>query len=335
MPLPLKDQVKVNQLIARIQAGRFDANDANDVDSLLMKLRPYAGDKAVFREIADFVAHSDARDRGLAQQSIVGFADSIRYFQEYVSDQRQLDLSTPFPAYVYRLFLSQARLSDEQRLKAAHRMSHTTLIKKIEANFAIDKRAGTCSLRSNKGGVELFAALQFLTGFIHSKAAFSLRDFHEELIDVARAQNVALDEALWGEQAHRVSLAILCLISNTEFRLDGGAQATCKLETEHHFRLLRGQRRLPTGVMSSEPTSFGNLTIMGEATVVSANKAPLRIAFPLIETDLDPHEHCDAGLFLQEQASEDFGDCDVQIINFAPDMSLSDDYKLMRTDSLI
>ena len=214
-------------------------------------------------------------------------------------------------------------------------MSHATLIKKIEANFTIDKKAGTCSLRSNKGGVELFAALQFITGFIHSKAAFTLRDFHKELKDVLRAQNVAFDEVAWSQQARRVSLAILCLVSNTEFRLDGGAQASCKLETEHHFRLLRGQRRLPTGVISSEPTSFGTLTIMGEATVLSANKAPLRIAFPLIETDLDPHEHCDALLFVRERASEDFGDCDVQIINFARDMSLSNDFKLVRTDSLV
>lgn len=332
MPLPLKDQVKLKQIVERIQAGRFDAND---IDNLLMKLRPYAGEKTVFREVAHFVAHTDARDRGLAHQSITGFVDAIRYFQEYVSEKRRLDLSVPFPAYIYRLFLSQARLSDEQRLKAEHRMSHTTLIKKIEANFTIDKKTGTCSLRSNKGGVELLDALQFVTGFIHSRAAFSLRDFHEELKAVMQAQRVAFDEVAWSEQAHRASLAVLCLVSNTEFRLDDGAQASCKLETEHHFRLLRGQRRLPTGLMSSEPTSFGNLMIMGEATVVSADKAPLRIAFPLIETDLDPHENCDASLFRREQAPADFGDCEVEIINFACDMSLSNQFKLVRADSLV
>ena len=332
MPIQLKDRVKLNQVLDRIQAGCFDAND---VDNLLMKLRPYAGDKMVFREIADFVAHSDARDRGLAQQSITGFVDSMRYFQEYVSDKRRLDLGTPFPAYVYRLFLSQTRLSDEQRLKAEYRMSHGSLIKKIEANFTIDKKTGTCNLRSNKGGVELFAALQFITSFIHSRAAFSLRDFHEELKDVVRAQSASFDEVAWSKQAQRVSLAILCLVSNTDFQLDDGAQASCKLETEHHFRLLRGQRRLPTGLMSSEPTSFGNLMIMGEATVVSVNKDPLRIAFPLIGTDLDPHEYCHASLFLREQTPDDFGDCDVEIINFARDMSLSEEFKLVRTDSLV
>jgi hypothetical protein len=331
MPLQFKDVAKLTQIIERIQAGHFDEND---VDNLLIKLRPYAGKKTVFLEVAHFVAHSDARDRGLAQQSITAFVDSMQYFQEYVSEGHRLDLGQPFPAYIYRLFLSQARLSDESRLKAEYKMSHNTLIRKIEANFSIDKKAGTCSLRNNKGGVELLAALQFITSFIHSRAAFHIRDFHKELKDVMRAQKLTFDEAAWDAQADRMSLAILCLVSNTDFLLENGGQASCKLETENHFRLLSGQRRLPTGVMSSEPTSFGRLMILGEATVNSLNKAPLRIAFPLIDTDLDPHEHCAPRLFVREQASKDFGDCKVETINFARDMSLSDDFKLVRTDSL-
>ena len=332
MPLQLKDQVKVQQLVARIQRGEFDAND---VDNLLLKLRPYAGEKRVFREIADFVAHSDARDRGMAQQSIVGFVDSMRYFQEYVSDKRALELDKPFPAYVYRLFLSQARLSDERKLKEEYKMGHATLIKKIEANFAVEKKTGTCSLKSNKGGVELLGALRFIMGFIHAKPAFSLQVFHEELLEVMRMQRVTFDEGSWARQADRVSLAVLCLVSNTEFLIEGGARARCKLATEYHFRLLRGQRRLPTGLMSSEPTSFGKLLIMGEATVVSANKAPLRVAFPLIASDLDPHEHCHEGLFSRERAPNDFGDCDLEVIDLAPDMSLSGEFRLVRTDSLM
>jgi hypothetical protein len=332
MPLPLKDLVKLNQIIGRIQSGHFDANDA---DSLLMKLRPYAGKDTVFFELANFVAHSDARDRGLAQRSITGFVDSIQYIQEYVSEKRPLDLGEPLPAYIYRLFLSQAHLSDERRLKAEHRMSRATLIKKIEANFSMDKKSGTCGLRKNKIGAELIAALQYITGFIYSRPAFHIRDFHRELKDVMRAQKVDFDEVAWSAQTDRISLAILCLVSNTEFVLTSGSRATCKLGTENDFRILHGQRRLPTGAMSSEPTSFGKLIICGEATVNSANKAPLKVSFPLIDTDLDPHEHCDPKLFLRDKSADDFGGCTVEIINFAQDMSLTAAYRLVRTESLV
>lgn len=332
MPLPLKDVAKLNQIIQRIQCGQFDAND---VDNLLMKLRPYTGRDTVFFEVANFVAHSDARDRGLAQQSITSFVDSIQYFQEYVSEKRSLDLSTPFPAYIYRLFLSQARLSDEGHLKAEHKMSLSTLIKKIEANFSVDKKAGTCSLRRGKCGVELLAALRYITGFIHSRAAFHIRDFHKELKDVMRAQKVNFDEMAWDTQADRISLTILCLVSNTEFLLTNGGQANCTLGTENHFRLLNGERLLPTGHMSSEPSGFGRLMILGEATVNSVNKPPVRVRFPLIDTDLDPHEHCNPELFVQGSIPNNGGDGIVEIINFAPDMSLSADFKLVRTDSLV
>lgn len=332
MPLQLKELAKLNQIIQRIEAGRFDEND---VDNLLIKLRAYGKGKTVFLEVAHFVAHSDKRDQGLAHQCLTAFVDSIQYFQEYVSEKRPLDISKPFPGYVYRLFLSQARLSDKRRLKVDYKMSHATLIKKIEANFSIDKKTGTCSLQNNKGGMELFAALRFITSFIHSRAAFHVRDFHKELKEVMRAQRIPFVEADWDAQADRISLAILCLVSNTEFLLANEGQASCKLETENRFKLLNGQRRLPTGIMSSEPTSFGRLMIWGEATINRVNNTPLQISFPLIDTDLDPHEHCDNTLFVRDQAPEDFGGCNVEIINLARDMSLSKDFKLVRTDSLV
>lgn len=332
MTLPLKDLAKLNQIIVRIQSGRFDAND---VDGLLIKLRPYARSRKVFREISHFVAHSDARDQGMALESITGFVDSMRFFQEYTGAKRSLDLGAPFPAYVYRLFLSQARLADKQQLKTKFKMSHDTLINKIKANFEVDVNSDTFSLRSNKGGIELFEALQYVIGFIHSRPAFHVRDFHKELKEVMRSEKVAFDEQHWDAQADHMSLAILCLVSNTTFVLADKTRATCKLQTEHHFRLLFGERRLPTGALNSEPRIFGRLMILGEATVNSANKPPLRVGFPLIDTDLDPHNHCDSKLFIQEKAPSDFGDCQVEIINLAPDMSLTDDFKLVRTDSLI
>jgi hypothetical protein len=67
----------------------------------------------------------------------------------------------------------------------------------------------------------------------------------------------------------------------------------------------------------------------------SNNKAPLRVSFPLIDTDLNPHQHCDPKLFVRDRAPDEFGDCNVETINLAVDMSLSDEFKLVRADSLV
>jgi hypothetical protein len=327
--MQLKELVKLNLLIERIQVGKFDAND---VDNLLMKLRPYAGKNAIFQEVANFVAHPDARDRGLAQQSLTAFIDSIQYFQDYASGNIALDLEKPFPAYIYRLFLSQTYLSDERRLKSEHKMSHASLIKKINANFTIDKKSGTCQFRNNKGGQELVNALQFVMGFIHARPAFHIRDFHAELKSVMKSQNVAFNEVAWNAQADKISLAILCLVSNTEFLLTSGGTAICQLKVENDFRLVSGKHRLSNGTTSSEPIEFGKLMILGEATVVGANKPPVRIGFKLISTDLDPREHCHPKLFVRGQAPAELGDCIVETIEFGRDMSLSQDFKLLRVD---
>lgn len=324
MPLPLKELAKLNQIISRIQSGRFDAND---IDNLLMKLRPYAPKGTVILELADFVAHSDARDRGLAQQTIASFVDWFQYFQDYVSDERELFIDEPFPAYIYRVFLSQVRLLDERHLKAEHRMSRATLIKKIESTFVVEKKTATCRLRKAKVGIELLAALKYIMQFLQPRPAFHIRDFHKELKEVMRAQEVNFDDAAWSVQTDRISLALLCLVSSAEFLLENGEIATCELETERQSRLL--------GEVSSETNGFGRLMVVGGATVKSADRQPLSIKFPLIDTDLDPHDHCDPGLFMLDQAADGFGGKNEEVINFAKDMSLSAEFKLVRTESLV
>ncbi|MBC3256613.1 hypothetical protein HU733_13990 [Pseudomonas paralactis] len=332
MSLPLKELAKLNQILQRIHVGQFDAND---VDNLLMKLRPYARRDGVFSEVAHYVAHSDARNRGLAHQSITSYVESIQFLQEYIFPKRVLDIEKPFPAYIHRVFISQARLCDERRLKAEYKMSRSTLIKKLKSDFLVDTEAGTCVLKVGKGGVELTSAIQFITGFLHGKAAFHIRDFHEELKELMRSLRIGFDEDAWGKQTDRISLAILCLISNTEFLLGNGSRAICKLVAENHFRLLSGKRRMLSGEVTDWPSDFGRLMIRGEAIVHSANKEPVRMEFPVIETELDPHEHCDPMMFMRGNEPNEFGDCEVEVINFSRDMSLSASFKVVRTDSVI
>ena len=148
------------------------------------------------------------------------------------------------------------------------------------------------------------------------------------------AQGVNFDEQAWDAQTDRISLAILCLMSNTTFALNDGSRASCKLETENHFRILSGQRRLPTGSITSEPSSFGSLIILGVVTI-KGSKGPLPVSFPLIDTNLNPYDHCDPSLFLKDHTPNELGEYEIEIINLATDMSLSQDYKLVRTDSLV
>lgn len=331
MAIPLKERTKVQQLVGRIQAGAFDAND---VDGLLIKLRPYAGSRSVFREIADFVAHPDVRDKGVACRSMTAFADAMRFFVEYVGAKRPLDVTQPFPAYVYRLFLSQAKLSDERELRARFHMSHATLINKIESNFVADKATKMRSLRPQKSGQEFIAALQYVVGFIHSKPAFHMSAFHTEFTEVLHQAGIAFEEELFSAHADRVSLAILCLVAGTEIVLPEGQKAKCNLNCESHFRILQGRRRLLSGVVTTEPSTFGHLQIMGDIVIAEEGKPPLHVTYPLITTELDPHTHVAPELFLPGAEPNEFGEYVVEVLDFSDNMALGEDFKLMRSPAI-
>jgi hypothetical protein len=324
--IPLKDIVKIEQLIRRVESGKFDAID---IDSLLIKLRPYARSKRVFREIADFVAHADLRNQGVSCVSMTGFADAMRFFVEYVGRSQALDISKPFPAYIYRLFRSQTVMTNEAELRQRFRVSHQSLLKKIEGNFKINKTSRMCSIRPNKDGKEFLEALQYVTGFIHSKPAFDIAVFHTELQELLTEQDIDFDKDKYRTQIDRVSLALLCLISGTEFVLPDGDVAKCLLTTEHHYRILAGKRKIPIGEVTNEPSHFGALQVSGNIQVIHQG-TPITVAYPLLTTKLNPRDHCDATLFEVVSELNEFGEYRVEYVNLAADMVLTSHFRLVR-----
>ena len=324
--IPLREAIKIRQLVGRIQSGSFDAHD---VDALLIKLRPYAGNRPVFRDITDFVAHADARNRGAVCDSMTRFADAMRFFVEYTGKNQAVDLSQPFPAYVYRLFISQAKLADEHELRTQFRLSRQSLINKIEGNFKIERTSKTYTLRAGKDGRDFLAALKYVVGFIHSKPAYEITNFHTQLYDVLAEWKIDHDRALLDRQRDNISLALMCLVSGTEMLLPEGDKATCILTAESNFAIEIGQRRLPTGELTSEPTSFGSLQINGEIDVVNSSQ-PLRVAYPVITSQLNPRLVCDPVLFQTSEEMNEFGPFRVTVFDTEPDMALTSEFRITK-----
>lgn len=315
MTLPLKDKVKANQIVEKILNGQFDAND---VDNLLMKLRPYSIKKPIFNEVAHYVAHSDARNKGLTHTSINNFSDFIRYIDEYPG-KKSLDISRPFPAYVYRFIISQAERCDENQLKLSFRMGRQSLIKKIRDNFSVSKDNLTCTKLKNPGR-ELLEAISWVTGSVQIREAFHMRDFHKDLKDLLISEKIDFDQSKWEQQEIKITLAILCLISNTKYILQDKSEATCVLITENEKNYTLG----PDGKIY-----FGKLVIQGVVKIVEGNDA--NAAFTLIETGIDAIEHCHKSLVKFTNR----GDLSFPFLDLSPDMSLTEDYLLIRSDALV
>lgn len=315
MPLPLKDRVKVNQIVEKILNGKFDAND---VDNLLMKLRPYSIKKPIFNEVAHYVAHSDARNKGLTHTSINSFSDFIKYLNEYPG-KKSLDISHPFPAYVFRFLLSQGELCDESQLKLRFKMSRQTLNKKIRDHFSVSKDNLTCTKSKNPGS-ELLEAISWITGSVQIREAFHMMDFHKDLKDLLTSEKINFDRLKWERQENRITLAVLCLISNTKYILQDKSEATCVLTTADDTNSTIG----PDGKFY-----FGKLIIQGIVQIVEESKGTA--AFTLIETGIDAIDHCHKSLL----KFRNHGEISFPFLDLSPDMSLTEEYLLIRSDAFI
>ncbi|MEI8654298.1 hypothetical protein P4S57_17195 [Pseudoalteromonas sp. Hal273] len=131
------EKSKAQKLILKIEKGQFDEND---IDSLFMRMRAYSNKMPVFREIADFVAHNDQRDRGLANQSLETMYLRMKYFLEYNSPKKSLDISSPFPLWIKKLMVLQVNKFKESVLKEKFNVTQQRLKSRIENAFKDDKK---------------------------------------------------------------------------------------------------------------------------------------------------------------------------------------------------
>ncbi len=181
------EKVKLQAIVARIERGIFDAND---VDGLLMKLRGFSQSSAVFREVADFVAHNDERDRGIINRSMQNFLYRVRFLYDYQSEgSHSLNISKPFPAYVVRLIHHQIGICDESHLRMSFSCTKKVLTNRVEKLFSIDKKTALASV-ANPISNETFNAISYVLSFVKVEPIASQDELIEEILSVLRANNV-------------------------------------------------------------------------------------------------------------------------------------------------
>lgn len=298
--MKLAERQKAQKIISRIESGEFDEND---IDNLFMRLRAYSFGNTVFREIADFVAHNDRRDRGRTVDSLEAFYLSFKYFGEYVSPKRSLNINEPFPLYVKKLMKYQALKADQSELKKRFGVSSRRLISKIDSTFSEDRKGGTASLKKGRISRETFEAVQFLLGFIGSHPAYDQVTILSEMVEVLAKNKLAFDKDEFLAQGDRITVCILFLLHDTEFEFGGPKPGYCRVSCEklsiaHNVRFVDGE-----GNPVDHSESFGQLQVQGHV-VVAYKDSEVTVCYPLMVTNLEVEEWCDESLFKIEPISE-------------------------------
>jgi hypothetical protein len=295
------EKTKVQKIVEKIESGHFDEND---IDNIFMKLRAYSKNFLVFREIADFVAHNDERDRGLVNQALEHMYLSIRFFLDYQGDNtKKLDISEPFPSWIIKLMKYQVDKVDESSLKKKFNVSKSRLISRIENSFKIDKEKAL--YKDGKLSQTTFEAISYCMSFISGTPKFTQDDLVSELIGVLRLNQIVFNEQMIQEQANKITICTLLLFQNSTFSFKGYKLGQCKISADKDAIPYNMKFVDVDGNPVEHIESFGNLSVQGTVTLNHDNR-DLNIAHTIMSTSLSAEEWCDNSLFKLDVSEHGF-----------------------------
>lgn len=309
------DKVKAQKILNKIQSGCFEETD---VDSILMLLRAYSYGNKIFRELADFVAHNDERDRGIVNESIEGFYLSLRFFIDYNYSGKKLDVSEPFPKYIKKLIIHQINKCNDNEIKNECNLKKDKLIKEINKSFIANDKLDTVSLKGQSLSIDLFAAIEYVLSRIIVLPAFNLEQFIDEFIKVCLKNKLEIDELKIIKYQNKIIVCILLLLHKTRFTLFEKSPAYCEISCSHHSSL-------KDGFISD--VNFGNLTLKGFTEIYVKSKT-LEICFDVIETKVPADKWCDENLFIIEKIITNNESITSRKLNFNYDLHLNSNDKI-------
>lgn len=298
--MKLTEKLKTQKILDKIQQGDFDEND---VDNLFMRLRAYSIGFSVFREISDFVAHNDIRNRGITNASLEGMYLSIKFFLEFNSNNKKLDITKAFPSWIKKLIIYQIDKANEQDLNGRFGVSKERLKIRVEKGFKEDKTRNSV-LFNGKLSLLTLQAISFLMSFINSKSAFSQDELIEETIQIIKKNNLEIDVVHFNNQSNFFTLCTLLLLHNTKFSLKDSNECYCQISTEKAFINFNKNSLKNNGDLLFHKESFGNLQISGHITL-NNNGKDLVISYPVMTTNLEAEKYCHENLFETKSISDE------------------------------
>jgi hypothetical protein len=318
------EKSKAQKLIHKIEHGHFDEID---VDSLFMRMRAYSNKMLVFREIADFVAHNDLRDRGLANQSLETMYLRMKYFLEYNSPKISLDITSPFPLWVKKLMVLQVSKFKEPVLKEKFNVTQQRLKSRIENAFKEDRKNKVATLKEGKLSQQTFAAIQHIMSFLISDVAFTQDDLISELVSVIVSNKLIIDQDLFLKQSDKITICTLLLLHNATFDFKGHKLGYTKISAEkesisHNTRFVGAD-----GNEVEHIESFGNLHVSG-CVVLNDEGKEMTVCHTLMSTNLDVETWCVNELFHIEPFNDDLPNHMCKRIKINGDLTISECFKI-------
>lgn len=318
------EKVKAQKTLRKIETGDFNEND---IDSIFMALRAYSHGNKVFREVADFVAHNDKRNKGLTTESLEALYFSFKYFNDYVSPKNPLDITAPFPLYIKKLMKYQVDKCDETYLKNNFNMTRQRFKSRIDNIFSEDKKKHLAFLKKPEIPRNILDVMNYVMGFIFSRPAFDQDQVISGLLDVIQINKLDVNIAKILEYSDKITICVMLLLHNTKFEYGILNQGYCKISCENPSIPYNQVFIDKDGNPIEHKDSFGSLQVLGYVELDSDGK-PLVACYPLMTTNISAEKWCDEDMVTIEQIGEHSPDYLYRKIMFDSHLYFNDSEKI-------
>lgn len=315
---------KAQKIVDKIQSGMFDEND---VDLLFLKLRAYSSGYPIFREVSDFVAHNDNRDRGIANKSLETMYLSVMFFLEYTSPKKNLDIGSPFPLWIKKLIKLQVDKSDPNTLKEKFNVTKDRLKSRIDNGFKDNKKNKTTLLKNGKLSQETLLAIQHVLSFISGNHSFTQKDLIGEVISVIKSNDIKIDDEKFHVQSDKVTLCTLLLFHRATFDFKGHKAGMCQISSEKSSISYNTRFVDADGNEVENNETYGNLQI-GGTVILDKDGKDLSIGHTVMSTDLKVDDWCEDSLFVIEPFSDQTPQLMCKRVKLDNELSISGNFKL-------
>ncbi|EZP62662.1 hypothetical protein [Pseudomonas sp. RIT357] len=276
------ERIKAKKAVDRIQSGAFDELE---VESLFMRMRAYSRGNEVFREAADFVAHNNARDKGIINDSIDAIYLAIKFLNEFTAE-KQLYFDRPFPCYVLKLLKYKLASFSEAELKRGVGVSRSSIQKILNDGFVdvVPKVYSVAKDRAiNEREIEI---LSFLLSRLVIGEAFSPAELINQLVRVLSSNAIPFSEPLLRANENAVVLCFALLTHLAEFQLSAGGRGSSEITVADNSLMT-----VVDGVFA--PANCVGEVVVSAKCLFNFGRGDIFISFIVFSTGLLARDVCD------------------------------------------
>lgn len=307
---------KIQKNIEKIQNGIFDESN---VENLFMTLRPYCKGYKKFKEIADFVAHNDARDRGIVNKVLEDRYLILTAYVRYLPPNKPFDLLDEFPSWIIRLIKNQANLIEKKVFLEEFKFSRTTFFEKLDTAYIVDHQLKIARYSKRALSISFWNAVEKCLSFCRIQAPLKQDDVIKEIIGVLKTNKIIINENLIRKNSDKITMCILLLLHKTVYKFEELNNAETFISDDPHYKSKKDmEERTPP-----------NLYVAGSFVINGFNGQVVEVISPIFNTNLKVEEWCDSRLLITEILEDK---TEIKRINLDADIVLDENFKISKPD---